>query len=123
MSSCSDAGIGFIIRIIKTVFTIVEVAAPIVLIISLIILFTKMLTNPDQDKKLLINVKNAIVACMIIFLIPALVNLTMTILGEKFTVSECWNNPYKSSDKGKYIPKNTGDKDKKPTKVYDDKSS
>ena len=120
ISSCSDPGLGFILKIIRTLFTIIEVAAPIVLIVSLVILLTKLLANPEE-KKLLNNIRNAIISCVIIFLIPALVNLTMSILGENYTFSECWNSAYSSKSSGKYIEKKK-DKDEKSTKAYvDDK--
>ena len=118
ISSCSDPGLGFILKIIRTIFTIIEVAAPIVLIVSLGILFTKLFANPD-DKKLLKNVRNAILSCVIIFLIPLLVNLTMAILGNDYSFSECWNSSYSSKSSSKYIEKEKS-KDKKPTKVVTD---
>ena len=120
-SGCGDPGLGFILKILKTFFTIIEVAAPIVLIISLFILFFKLLRTPD-DKKLINNIRNAIISCVIIFLIPFIVNLIMLILGGKYTFSECWNNAYSSSDNGNYIDKNNNDSDKKPTKVYTEAS-
>ena len=121
ISSCNDPGLGFILKIIRTLFTIIEVVSPIVLIISLLILFTKLLANPE-DKKLLNNIKNSIISCIIIFLIPALVNLTMNILGEKYTFSECWNSSYSSTGTGRYIEKEKS-KDKKSTKVVIDPST
>ena len=121
LNTCSDPGLGFVLKILRSVFTIIEIIAPIVLIISLGILFTKLVANPEE-KKLLKNVRNAIISCVIIFLIPVLVNLTMSILGEKYTFSECWNNAYDSKNTGKYIEKDKKKNDKS-TRVYvDDKS-
>lgn len=120
-SGCSDPGLGFILKILKTFFTIIEVAAPIVLILSLFILFFKLLNTPD-DKKLINNIRNAIISCIIIFLIPFLVNIIMLIIGEKYTFSECWNMANTSSGNGNYIDKNSADSDKKPTKVYTEAS-
>ena len=118
LNTCSDPGLGFVLKILRSVFTIIEIIAPIVLIISLGILFTKLVVNPEE-KKLLKNVKNAIISCAIIFLIPVLVNLTMSILGEKYTFSECWKSSYTINGFGKYIDKENK-KGKKSTKVYVD---
>lgn len=118
---CSDPGLGFILQVLKRFFTIIEVIAPIVLLISLAILFTKMVTDPE-NKKLKKNVQNAVFATVIIFLIPVLLNLTMTILGNNYTLSECWNNAYTAHGSGKYIAKNDNS-DKKPTSVYIDPKS
>jgi hypothetical protein len=118
---CSDPGLGFILQILKRFFTIIEVVAPIVLLVSLAVLFTKMVTDPE-NKKLKKNVQNAVFATVIIFLIPVLLNLTMTILGNSYTMSECWNNAYVSSSKSKYIAKSVKE-DRKPTSVYVDPKS
>ena len=114
---CSDPGLGIILQILRRAFLIIQVIAPIALIISLAILFTKLTINPDNEKKLLKNVKNAILGCAIIFLIPTLINLTMNILGENYTLSECWNKAYSFSGNGKYISKKSDNKGTK-TSVY-----
>ena len=116
IKGCSDPGLGFILKILKTFFTIIEIVAPIVLIVSLGILFAKLLADPE-DKKLLNNVRNAVLSCVIVFLIPLLVNLTMSIMGEKYTFSECWSNAYATKSGGKYINNNKNE-GKTPTKVY-----
>ena len=116
IKGCSDPGLGFILKILRTFFTIIEIAAPIVLIVSLGILLTKLLANPEE-KKLLNSIRNAVISCVIIFLIPLLVNLTMAILGENYTFSECWSNAYAASSGGKYI-ENKKEDGKTPTKVY-----
>ena len=118
---CSDPGLGFILLVLKRFFVMIEVIAPIVLIVSLFILFTKVVTDPD-NKKLQKNIQNAIFACVTIFLLPVLLNLTMNILGNNYTLSECWNNAYVSSSKSKYISKKSEEK-KKPTSVYIDPKS
>ena len=115
---CSDPGLGIILQVLKKFFVIIEIIAPIALIISLCVLFSKMLMDPE-DKKLFKNVQNSIFFCAIIFLLPVLLNLTMSIMGNDYTLSECWNNAYVSSGKSKYIAKKSDDS-KKPTSVYID---
>lgn len=112
---CSDPGLGFILLVLKRFFVMIEVIAPIVLIVSLFILFTKVVTDPD-NKKLQKNIQNAIFACVTIFLLPVLLNLTMNILGNNYTLSECWNNAYVSSSKSKYISKKS--EERKSLLVY-----
>ena len=116
IKGCSDPGLGFILRILKAFFTMIEIVAPIALIISLTILLTRLLANPEE-KKLLNNIRNAVMSCIIIFLVPVFINLTMSIIGEKYTFSECWNNAYDSKSSGKYIEKKNSNGNK-PTKVY-----
>ncbi|MBQ6477519.1 MAG: hypothetical protein IJI43_03700, partial [Bacilli bacterium] len=73
--------------------------------------------DPD-NKKLIHNLKNAIIALVIIFLIPTIISVTMMMLDEKIELSACWKaaSNYKFS-KGKYIPTST----KKPTKLFKNK--
>ena len=115
---CSDPGLGIILQILKKFFIIIEVIAPIVLIVSLCIVFSRMVMDPE-NKKLLKNVQNAIFFCVIIFLLPVLLNITMSIMGNNYILSECWNNAYISKGSSKYIAKKTDDS-KKPTSVYVD---
>ena len=102
VSSCSDPGLGFILRIIKMLFTILEVAAPIVLIVSLGIILTKLLADPSNDK-LKKNLTNSILSCVIVFLLPLLVNLTMSLFGQRYSFSQCWNNAYSSTGSSRFI--------------------
>ena len=103
---CSDYAIVPIIKVLRAIFTMIEVIAPILAIVAGTILLLRMMTNPD-DKKLINNMKNMILSLVIVFLLPALTNLTMYILGENFSVSSCWNNAYKinTSGNGGYIEK------------------
>ncbi len=117
MSACSEPGLGFILRILKSIFLILEVAAPIILIVSLGVLLSKLLANPD-DEKLKKNLTNAIISCVVVFLLPLSVNLTMSIFGQRYSFSNCWNNAYKSNGTSRYIQKESSGKT--PTKVYVD---
>lgn len=108
--SCSDVGILPMLKIIKNIFDLIQIIAPIVAIVSLGIILTKIVTSSDINDigKLKKKFKNALLALAIVFLIPSLVNLTMTIVGNKFVVSECWNSIDKISlnSKSVYIEKN-----------------
>lgn len=116
--ACSNPGLGFILRILKSIFIILEIAAPIILVVSLGIIFSKLLANPGDDK-LKKKITNAIISCTIVFLLPLSVNLTMSIFGQNYSFSECWNNAYSSSGSSRYLKKGNSD-GKKVTKVYVD---
>lgn len=115
INACSNPGLGFILRIFKLLFTVIEVAAPIVLIVSLGIILTKLVADPSNDK-LKKRLTNAILSCVIVFLLPLLVNLTMSLFGQKYSFSQCWNNAYSSTGSSRYIEKDS--EGKTPTKVY-----
>ena len=52
---------------------------------------TNLMRNPD-DKKALPKLKNAFIAAAVVFLIPTIVNAAMYMLGNNFTLSDCWNS-------------------------------
>ncbi len=101
-SVCSDYTLATILTIIKRTLTIIQVIVPIILIVSCTIQIIKLVINPEQKdgtKKII----NSIMAAVIIFFLPFIVNLTMNIIytsgstGIKedgkltaFNITECW---------------------------------
>ena len=123
---CNDYTILPVIKVLKNIFLIIEILAPALAIVSLSILMFRLMVNPQDpsdprkdNTKLKNSVKNAVISLVIIFLIPVFVNVVMGILGEKFTVSSCWNN----ADKIKLSSTTTYyDRGKKKTKIINEKT-
>jgi hypothetical protein len=95
--------------------------------IAIAIGLSKLVTMNDisKEKKLQKNIQNSIVATIIIFLLPSLVNLSMSIVNNvtnsHYDISSCWeySNHTSIKSKGAYISKTTNDKNQNnPTKVY-----
>ena len=120
---CTDSEILMITKIIKNNFTWVQIIGPILALIVLCIHISKIVTTNDISniRKYNKNIINTLIALALLFLLPSFVNLTMSIIGEKTTLSSCWNSidiiSLKSS--GKYIEKKDN---KKRTRVYNDTS-
>ena len=89
--TCSSSILKITLGALKKILTVVQIIAPIILIVALISHFTKLMANPD-DKKTKKKIMNSIIATAIIFFIPLLVNFVMGLMGENFNVSSCWNN-------------------------------
>lgn len=51
----------------------------------------KMMQNPDE-KKNFSKIRNSFLAAAIIFFIPVIMNAVMSMLGENYNISLCWNN-------------------------------
>ena len=106
---CTNSGILMIIKILKNIFTLVQIIGPILALIALCIQISKIVTTNDISniKKYNKNINNSLIALALLFLLPFFVNITMSIIGEKTTISSCWNSidtvSLKSS--GKYIEK------------------
>jgi len=98
---CSDAALGNILSIIKNIVNIIWIAGPILAIISLAINLTLMVKDPD-DKKVPKKIKNSIIALILLFLVPAIINASMYALGDNNTFSSCWNSTYEADFKSEY---------------------
>lgn len=89
--TCKSTSLKLTLKALKTIFTSIEVLAPIVLIVSLTMNLTTLMANPEE-KKTPKKLVNSILATVIIFFIPFLINFILKLLGEEYTISSCWNS-------------------------------
>ena len=96
---CNDEGVLKVFTIIIKAINIIRWAVPILLIVFCVIDIAKVITNPDQDKDIKKSVANRLIAAVIVFLVPTLVNLVMNIVAVgagddttsfAYNASECW---------------------------------
>ena len=88
---CNSTSLLGILSIVKRIILLIQIFVPILLIVFAIISFIKLLQNPDKKdghKKII----NQILAAIIVFFIPVLVDAIMHLIDEKTTFSNCWNN-------------------------------
>ena len=136
LATCSDPGIAIFAKILKNIFDMILIIGPIVTLVSLGILFFKLVTF-DYDEKTNYNatakygvikkqIKNAVIALVIVVFLPVFVNLTMqaTFMSDNFQVAACFDEAKsivfstKSSD---YITKKEAankEKDKQKTGTF-----
>ena len=110
-TNCNNYGIVVLFVIVKRIFTIIQILAPILAIIGLGINLVKSVIDPNR-KNNFSSYKNWLIALIVVFAIPTLVNATMGILGENYSISSCWNNAeqiYKPGD-SKYNDGNEGER-------------
>ena len=89
--SCSSPVLGIVTQIVKKIVGLIQIIAPILLIISLIINIINLVQDPE-NKKLPKKIFNAIIATIVVFFIPLLVNVVMDTLGNSNSISACWNS-------------------------------
>ena len=121
VNDCASPALASILTAIKRILEILQIVGPILLILMLAIGFTKGVFNPE-DKKFKKRIINSLLAIFFLFLMPMFVNAIMGVLGENFTVSECWNsidNSNSGEEPSYREPDNT--KDKKKTPMIEDK--
>ena len=92
MISCSDYGLIYFLLIVKKIFNLILILAPILLIIMLVIHFKNLMSNPDNQKKDLAKVRNSIIATVVIVFIPVIINALFMIIGTNTSFTSCWNS-------------------------------
>ena len=116
--SCTSPMLAGVLSVVKKVIGIIQIAGPILLMISLALTFTKLLTNPE-DKKLMKKIWNSILAAVLLFFIPLLINIVMSLMGEDFNVSACWNSADNVTPSTTYTNPNEGTRKKIYNKIND----
>ena len=90
-SECSSPVLAIILRVVKNLLNLIQIIAPILLIVGATWHLIRMMQNPDE-KKNFSKIRNSFLAAAIIFFIPAIMNAVMSMLGENYNISLCWNN-------------------------------
>ena len=90
-SCCSDYGIAMYLYIMKNALTIIQIAIPILLLVMATIQMIKMMASPD-DKKSPKALLNKFIAALVVFFIPFIVNVVLSIIPDSFELSACWES-------------------------------
>lgn len=101
VSDCSG-GIVSLIAASQKIIRLIQIIAPILLMVMASIHLIRLMKDPD-DKKGLPRIKNSFIAAAIIFFIPMFVDVVMNMLGSDVTISACWNAAKSSSGTPTYI--------------------
>lgn len=109
MDTCNSATLSTILPIVKNVMLVIQILVPVALLIAFTIQFVQMTINPEQ-KDGFRKILNKLIAAIIVFVIPILINVVMGLVGEKTEFSTCWNNAGSAESiwsGGSYIPDET----------------
>ena len=101
VSSCNDPGLSSLLGVVRNVMNLIQIIAPILLLVMAAIHLTQLMRDPD-DKKKIKKVQNSALAA-VIFFIPMLVNVVFGMLGESTSISSCWNEASINKTKPQYI--------------------
>lgn len=95
--TCSNPSVLKIIYLVKLGINLIQIIAPIILIIMLMMDGIKSITSEDgMDKKFIGKSSKKLLAAVIIFVIPAIINLVLSRLGEAgYNKVDCWNEATK----------------------------
>lgn len=95
---CSDVVLAKILSLVHTIFNIIFIVVPILLIVSATISMISLLANPDQKngtKKVVMK----FAAAIMVFFLPTITDLVINMIpGNSFSVSACWNYADEASE-------------------------
>ena len=103
-SACDSAAALNLIYIIKNVFLIIRIAAPIILIVMAMLDVVKMVSssNPDQISQGG-RIVNRFFAATFVFLVALIVDVVLNMLGQtNLSSTQCWNDATKEMVEAKY---------------------
>jgi len=117
MSECNSSALRAVLYAVKNMLSLIQIIAPILLIIMASIHLFHLVRNPD-NKKGMKKVINSFIAAAVIFFIPLLINVVMSIVGNSSEISSCWNDANAPGGNGSYMEID----DNKKSGIYSDPS-
>ena len=91
LETCNDSALSTFLPVVKAIMLIIQIAVPTVLLISFTVDFVKLTINPEQ-KDGFRKILNKLIAAIIVFVLPFIMNVIMGSVGESTEFSNCWNN-------------------------------
>lgn len=111
--NCSNVALASMLLLSKRIMKLIWIIAPILTMVSLTVNITLLVKDPD-DKKIPKKIQNSVLALVLVFLVPTIVNAFMLMLDDSVDISACWNvsvnpsnnsptyvDPYPRGNKGK----------------------
>lgn len=114
---CDQQGVIKIFKLIIKILQIVRWAVPIILIVFCVIDVAKIVANPDHEKDVKKSITNRLIAAVIVFLVPTLVNLVMNLVSigqgnnenNGYSISSCWQKAMSGEGTGSMTHYDTDD--------------
>lgn len=102
LDTCNDPALSSVLASVKNIMLLIQIIVPIVLLVAATIEFVRLTINPE-DKKGFRNILNKVMAAIIVFIIPVLINLVMGAVGESTDFTNCWNNASFNNGSAEYV--------------------
>lgn len=97
VEGCKDVALANILSIVQKVMLLFQIIVPIIAIVGLIKMLTKLTVDPE-NKKAKSWIKNWFLALLIFFMLPFIINIIMGWLDGSFSFANCWNYAKKGTN-------------------------
>ena len=94
---CSDPGLVMVMETSRRIVGLIQIIAPILLLIMATIEFTKLMTNPER-KGGLKRIHNLFVSAMLVFFVPVIASAFFGMLPQSMNISACWQQAKVSAE-------------------------
>ena len=88
---CTDGGLIRVLNISKNIMDLIQLLAPIILILMASVHVAQLVINPDMKngkKKL----TNKVIAALLVFFVPTLLGAILNMLPDKYELGSCWKS-------------------------------
>ena len=88
--SCSTTSIALLIVVARRILHLIQIIVPILLIVMVIYNLFQLMNNPElkNGQKMIIN---KVIAAVVVFMIPILLEAFLNLLPGRINFIECWN--------------------------------
>lgn len=97
LMDCNNAVLGNILYMTKNILNIIWLVGPLLAIVSLTINFITLVKDPE-DKKAPKKIKNSVIALVVLFMVPTIVNVVLGLMGNSTEFSACWTQDISKPD-------------------------
>ena len=89
---CASEGVLKVIYFVKVIINILKVAVPFILIFYISLDVYKMVSDPSNGKKVFPAIKGRLIAAVLVFLVPTIIQVLLSSMGDDNAYSTCYNN-------------------------------
>ena len=122
LSICSNSDILKVVYLIKIVVTCIQIAVPIMLTVLIMLDFLKGVKDAKAPGEILQTCKYRIIAAIVIFAVPLLVNTIIKLSGNISNFSTCWNNAIPENFNSEYTENNNDENKNESSQNNENKS-
>ena len=124
-STCGSPALLVVLKIVSNILKLIQMIGPIVAIFSLIYTVILLINNPDE-KKYVKRIKNSLIALLLLFFVPVIVNVVVGMMGDTTKFSDCWNSINTDGvtigNNGNYIKYKEVDSGRSTSQIFTDSS-
>ena len=88
---CTDYALAGILYVFQRIINIIQIIVPIILLISVSIWLIQVIINPDEKKNLK-KLYNMVIAAVVVFFVPMLVNMILGMIDSNNNFIKCWRD-------------------------------